>query len=155
MLEGFKIHIKGSYNVGVYLEHSLRGKTIVGGMAKGMILLTTQPINFLSSVDNKTGKITDKNHELFGKFLKDSILIFPYSVGSSVGAYSIFALKSNNASPSGIICSVKTDITTASGCAIANIPLLELCKDQVIPKIEIPSEGIIDGNSGFLQIKKV
>ena len=137
------------------MEYTLKGKTIVGGKAKGMILLTTQPINFLSSVDHLTGKITDKNHELFGKFMKDSILIFPYSVGSSVGAYSIFALKSNNASPSGIICSVKTDITTASGCAIANIPLLELCKDQVIPEIEILSEGIIDGSSGSLQIKKV
>ena len=137
------------------MEYSLKGKTIVGGKAKGMILLTTQPINFLSSVDHMTGKITDKNHELFGKFMKDSILIFPYSVGSSVGAYSIFALKSNNASPSGIICSVKTDITTASGCAIANIPLLELCKDQVIPEIEILSEGIIDGSSESLQIKKV
>ena len=137
------------------MEYSLKGKTIVGGMAKGMILLTTQPINFLSSVDHLTGKITDKNHELFGKFMKDSILIFPYSVGSSVGAYSIFALKSNNASPSGIICSVKTDITTASGCAIANIPLLELCNDQVIPEIEILSEGIIDDSSGSLQIKKV
>ena len=137
------------------MEYSLKGKTIVGGKARGMILLTTQPINFLSSVDHLTGKITDKNHELFGKFMKDSILIFPYSVGSSVGAYSIFALKSNNASPSGIICSLKTDITTASGCAIANIPLLELCKDQVIPEIEILSEGIIDGSSGSLQIKKV
>ena len=137
------------------MEYSLKGKTIVGGKAKGMILLTTQPINFLSSVDHLTGKITDKNHELFGKFMKDSILIFPYSVGSSVGAYSIFALKSNNASPSGIICSIKTDITTASGCAIANIPLLELCKDEVIPEIEILSEGIIDGSSGSLQIKKV
>jgi len=137
------------------LDYSLKGKTIVGGMAKGMILLTTQPINFLSSVDNKTGEITDKNHELFGKFLKDSILIFPYSVGSSVGAYSIFALKMNNASPSGIVCSLKTDITTASGCAIANIPLVELCKDQVIPEIEIASEGVIDGSSGFLQIKRI
>ena len=137
------------------MEYTLKGKTIVGGKAKGMILLTTQPINFLSSVDHLTGKITDKNHELFGKFMKDSILIFPYSVGSSVGAYSIFALKSNNASPSGIICNLKTDITTASGCAIANIPLLELCKDQVIPEIEILSEGIIDGSSGSLQIKKV
>ena len=137
------------------MEYTLKGKTIVGGKAKGMILLTTQPINFLSSVDHLTGKITDKNHELCGKFMKDSILIFPYSVGSSVGAYSIFALKSNNASPSGIICSLKTDITTASGCAIANIPLLELCKDQVIPEIEILSEGIIDGSSGSLQIKKV
>ena len=85
----------------IYLE-SLKGKIIVGGTARGIILFTTQPINFLSSVDHTTGRITDKNHELSGKFLKDSILIFPYSVGSSVGAYSIFELKSNGVSPSGI-----------------------------------------------------
>jgi predicted aconitase with swiveling domain len=139
----------------IYLESSLKGKIIVGGTARGMILFTKQPINFLSSVDHMTGRITDKNHELWGRFLKDSILIFPYSVGSSVGAYSIFELKSNWVSPSGIICTLKTDITTASGCAIANIPLLELCKDQVIPEIENPSEGLMDANSGYLQIKKV
>jgi predicted aconitase with swiveling domain len=110
----------------IYLESSLKGKIIVGGTARGMILFTKQPINFLSSVDHMTGRITDKNHELWGRFLKDSILIFPYSVGSS-----------------------------ASGCAIANIPLLELCKDQVIPEIENPSEGLMDANSGYLQIKKV
>src|ERR671911_3090793 len=127
------------------MDYSIRCKVIVGGRAKGRILSTKQPINFLSSVDHSTGLITDKNHELCGEFLKDNILIFPYAVGSSVGAYSIFALKSNGASPSGIICTLKTDITTASGCAIANIPLLELYKDQVIQEIETSSEGIIDG----------
>ena len=137
------------------MDYSLRCKVIVGGRAKGRILSTKQPINFLSSVDHLTGLITDKNHDLCGKFLRDNLLVFPYAVGSSVGAYSIFALKSNGVSPSGIICTLKTDITTASGCAIANIPLLELCKDQVIPEIENPSEGIIDGVSGYLQIKKV
>jgi predicted aconitase with swiveling domain len=106
-------------------------------------------------VDHFTGLITDKNHELCGQFLKDNLLVFPYAVGSSVGAYSIFALKSNGVSPSGIICTLKTDITTASGCAIANIPLLELSKDQEIPEIENFCEGTVDGISGILQIKKV
>lgn len=137
------------------MDYFLRCKVIVGGRAKGRILSTKQPINFLSSVDHLTGLITDKNHELCGEFLKDNLLVFPYAVGSSVGAYSIFALKSNGVSPSGIICTLKTDITTASGCAIANIPLLELSKDQEIPEIENFSEGTVDGISGILQIKKV
>lgn len=119
------------------------------------MLVTKQPINFLSSVDHFTGMITDSNHELYGQCLKNSLLVFPYAVGSSVGAYSIFALKSNGVSPSGIICTSKTDITTASGCAIANIPLLELHKDQDIPEIENFSKAIIDGLSGTLEIKKV
>ena len=137
------------------MSYSLSCKVIVGGKASGSILVTKQPINFLSSVDQFTGMITDKNHELCGEFLKDHVLVFPYAVGSSVGAYSIFALKSNGVSPSGIICTSRTDITTASGCAIANIPLLELCGDQDIPEIQNYNEAIVDGISGILQIKKV
>jgi predicted aconitase with swiveling domain len=137
------------------MSYSLRCKVIVGGKASGSILVTKQPINFLSSVDQFTGMITDKNHELCGEIVKDHVLVFPYAVGSSVGAYSIFALKSNSVSPSGIICTSRTDITTASGCAIANIPLLELCGDQYIPEIQNYNEAIVDGISGILQIKKV
>ena len=137
------------------MNNSLKCKVIVGGSASGKMLVTKQPINFLSSVDHLTGMITDSNHELYGQCLKNCLLVFPYAVGSSVGAYSIFALKSNGVSPSGIICTSKTDITTASGCAIANIPLLELHKDQEIPDIENFSKAIIDGLSGTLKIKKV
>jgi predicted aconitase with swiveling domain len=137
------------------MSYSLRCRVIVGGKARGSILVTKQPINFLSSVDHLTGMITDKNHELYGEFVKDHVLVFPYAVGSSVGAYSIFALKSNGVSPSGIICTSRTDITTASGCAIANIPLLELCGDQDIAEIQNYNEAIVDGISGILQIKKV
>lgn len=137
------------------MSYSLRCKVIVGGNGSGSILVTKQPINFLSSVNHLTGMITDKSHELCGEFVKDHVLIFPYSVGSSVGAYSIFALRSNGVSPSGIICTSRTDITTASGCAIANIPLLELCGDQEIPEIQNYNEAIVDGISGILQIKKV
>ena len=137
------------------MEYSLRCKVIVEGKASGRILATKQPINFLSSVDRTTGMVTDNDHELCGKFVKNHVLVFPYAVGSSVGAYSIFALKSNGVSPSGIICTSKTDITTASGCAIANIPLLELCSDQDIPQIENYNEALVDGISGILVIKKV
>ena len=137
------------------MSYSLRCKVIVGGNASGSILVTKQPINFLSSVDHSTGMITDKDHELCGEFVKDHVLVFPYAVGSSVGAYSIFALKSNGVSPSSIICTSRTDITTASGCAIANIPLLELCGDQEIPEIQNYNEAIVDGISGILQIKKI
>lgn len=137
------------------LKYSLQCKIIVSGKAGGKILLTKQPINFLSSVDPLTGMITDKNHELYGSYLKNQILVFPYATGSSVGAYSIFALKSNGVSPSGIICTIKTDITTASGCAISEIPLLELRKDQYMPEIENFDEGMIDGDSLILEIKKI
>ena len=104
-------------------------KIIVKGKATGKILKTQSPINFLGTVDKKTGTITDKNHEKYEKSIKDSILVFPYGVGSSVGAYTIYSLKTNNAAPVAMICQ-KADLTVASGCALTNIPLVLVSEEQ-------------------------
>jgi uncharacterized protein len=98
---------------------------IVGGAGEGKTLVTTQPINFLAMVDAKNGTITDPSHELHGYSLKGSVLVLPYAIGSSVGAYAIYSLKEYGNAPSAVVCS-KVDITTASGCAVANIPVVNL-----------------------------
>jgi uncharacterized protein len=97
----------------------------VGGTGEGKTLVTSQPINFLAMVNANTGVITDQLHQLYGKSVKGSVLIFPYAIGSSVGAYSIYSLKEYGNAPSAVVCS-KADITTASGCALANIPVVDL-----------------------------
>lgn len=105
-------------------------KRIVGGIAKGKLLFSEQPLNFLAMLNVKTGQINDINHKLNNQTLKNNILVFPNSIGSSVGAYTIFSLKNNNTSPNGIICTNSVDITTASGCAISNIPLVYIDKSN-------------------------
>lgn len=98
-------------------------KILVQGKAQGTVLKSNDPINFLGTVDKKTGVISDKNHELYEKSIKDSVLVFPSGVGSSVGAYTIYSIKSNNSAPLAMICQ-KADLTVATGCALANIPLV-------------------------------
>ena len=100
-------------------------RRIVGGTGEGKTLITIQPINFLAMVNAKIGTVTDPSHELYGESLKESVLIFPYAIGSSVGAYVIYSLKEYGNAPSAVVCS-KADITTASGCALANIPVVDL-----------------------------
>ena len=104
-------------------------KTIVKGNVTGKVLKSSQPINFLGAIDKKTGSITDKKHDLSGKSIKDTILLFPHGIGSSVGAYTIYSLKSNNVAPLAMACQ-KVDLTVASGCALANIPLFILSPDE-------------------------
>jgi len=98
-------------------------KILVKGKVEGIILKSNNPINFLGTVDKKTGIISDQNHDLFEKSIKDSILVFPSGVGSSVGAYTIYSIKSNDSAPLAMICQ-KADLTVATGCALANIPLV-------------------------------
>jgi len=98
-------------------------KVLVSGKVKGIVLKSNNPINFLGTVDKKTGIIGDKQHDLFEKSIKDVILVFPSGVGSSVGAYTIYSIKSNKTAPLAMIC-LKADLTVATGCALANIPLI-------------------------------
>ena len=104
-------------------------KVIVQGKVKGTVLKTTNPINFLGAVDKKTGVIHDQKYDIFEKSIKDSILVFPHGIGSSVGAYTIYSLKSYEAAPLAMICK-KADLTVASGCALANIPMIVVSKEQ-------------------------
>jgi predicted aconitase with swiveling domain len=104
-------------------------KILVSGKVEGIVLKSNDPINFLGTVDKKTGIISDKNNSLFEKSLKNTILVFPSGIGSSVGAYTIYSIKSNNTAPIAMICK-KADLTVATGCALANIPLITISDEE-------------------------
>ena len=124
-------------------------KILVSGKVEGIVLKSNDPINFLGTVDKKTGIISDKKHPLFKKAIKDTILVFPSGVGSSVGAYTIYSIKSNNTAPIAMICK-KADLTVATGCALANIPLIiiddkefELIKNGMKMSLDTDSTNLI------------
>jgi len=104
-------------------------KIIVQGKAQGKILKTTTPINFLGAVDKQTGMIRDKKYDIFKKTIKDTVLVFPHGTGSSVGAYTIYSLKSHQSAPAAMICQ-KADLTVVSGCALADIPMIIVSNEE-------------------------
>jgi hypothetical protein len=125
-------------------------RKIVGGSGEGRALVTTQPINFLAMVDSKTGMITDPKHELYEKSLKGAVLVFPFAVGSSVGAYVFYSLREYGTAPTAVVCA-KADITTASGCAIANIPVVNL--PESAPAIKQGSIARVEADEGRITVK--
>ena len=66
---------------------------------------------------------------MYEKSLKDTVLVFPSGVGSSVGAYTIYSIKSNETAPLAMICK-KADLTVATGCALANIPMIIISNEE-------------------------
>jgi predicted aconitase with swiveling domain len=100
-----------------------KSNSLTGNIPLRSLIFLENSINFLGTVDKKTGIISDENHDLYQKSIKDTILVFPSGVGSSVGAYTIYSIKSNGTAPLAMICT-KADLTVATGCALANIPLV-------------------------------
>ncbi len=108
----------------------IKTRCIVNGYARGEMLYSSAPIAFLQGVDPEKGCVSDPKHEIFEKPFSGRILVFPNSVGSSVGAYVIYRLKKNGKAPKAII-NQSSDIITASGCAIAGIPLYDLPENSI------------------------
>ena len=78
------------------------------------------------------------------------MLVFPYAVGSSVGAYAIYSLREYGTAPNAVVCS-KADITTASGCAIASIPVVDLPKGA--PAIKQGAVARVEADAGRIIVK--
>ena len=98
-------------------------KTLVGGRAAGVVRISKLPINFLGMIQKETGMVQDASHDLYGKSLAGTILVFPHGIGSSVGAYTIYSIKAHDVAPAAMICH-RADLTVATGCAVADIPLV-------------------------------
>src|SRR5208337_793579 len=102
----------------------LKGRTVSRGKATGPALVSKDPLSFLGGVDPKTGIIIEKGHALFGKNVKDTVLIFPSGKGSTVGSYVIYQLKKNGVAPVAII-NTRSEPIVAVGAIISDIPMVD------------------------------
>ncbi len=133
------------------IEIRIECRSISKGEGKGPVLSTKDPISFLGTVDPETGNIIDPNHELHGKCIKDSILIFPYGKGSTVGSYVLYQLKKNGCAPSGMI-NIDSEPIVAVGAIISDIPLVDRPNVDIFKVIVEGDEVIVNGSEGYLEI---
>ncbi|HVO36891.1 MAG TPA: DUF126 domain-containing protein [Candidatus Acidoferrum sp.] len=129
---------------------TLKGRTIVEGHCKGKALVSEKPLSFLGGVDPSDGKITEKNHDLCGKCIKNKILCFPHGHGSTVGSYVIYSLTKKGLAPKAII-NQTADPVVVVGAIIADIPMI----DQIdIKQIKTGDTIEVDACKGIAKILK-
>lgn len=125
----------------------IKGRVIKSGRAEGIALVSKTPLSFFGCINPDTGIVTEKGHELFGKKIKDKILVFPYGKGSTVGSYALYRMKKNGTAPKGII-NKECEPIIAIGAIISEIP----CVDKVnISKIKTGDKIIIDNGKVIIK----
>ncbi|MEM2001185.1 MAG: DUF126 domain-containing protein, partial [Candidatus Methanomethylicaceae archaeon] len=105
-------------------ERTYRGRGVAKFVGKGEALVSRQGISFFGGVDPTTGLIREKGHDLCGQDVTGKVLVFPKGKGSTVGSYVLYQLKKNGHAPAGII-NVETEAIIATGCILAEIPLVD------------------------------
>ncbi|MEG3056689.1 MAG: DUF126 domain-containing protein [Methanoculleus sp.] len=100
------------------------GRGISRGIGTGELLVSPEPISFLSGVNPKTGIVVERGHPLEGQSIAGRVLSFPYGKGSTVGSYVIYALRQNGLAPAAII-NTEAEPIIAVGAIIAEIPMID------------------------------
>jgi predicted aconitase with swiveling domain len=119
----------------------LRGRVIKAGQARGLALVSPEPIGFFGMVDAESGIVVERGHPLEGKSIAGRVLVFPTGKGSTVGSYSLYRLAKAGLAPVAII-NAESEPIIAVGAIISNIPMV----DQVdIGQIRTDDPISVDG----------
>lgn len=103
---------------------TLKGRIIKEGRARGMALVSPEPIGFLGGVDPETGLVVEKGHPLEGQSVAGRVLVFPAGKGSTVGSYTLYRLAKKGLAPAAII-NAQSEPIVAVGAIISDIPMVD------------------------------
>jgi predicted aconitase with swiveling domain len=127
----------------------IRGRGISGGLGTGLLLVSMQPLSFLSGVDPGSGIIVEKGHPLRGESITGKVLVFPFGKGSTVGSYVIYALSRNGHAPAAIV-NTEAEPIIATGAIISRIPMIDRI-DVPINRLRNGVKVTVNGDTGEMQ----
>ncbi|WP_370573676.1 DUF126 domain-containing protein [Methanomethylovorans sp.] len=126
-------------------------RTISRGCAEGQVMITRDPISFLGTIDPKTGKVVDANHELFGQSIKGKVLVFPHGKGSTVGSYVIYQLFKNGVAPAAMI-NLDSEPIVAVGAIISAIPLVDRLENDPYTFLKDGMSIKVNSSEGYVEV---
>ena len=129
------------------MKRELMGRVIRQGTARGMALVSREPVGFLGGVDPESGIVIESGHDLQGQSVSGRILVFPTGKGSTVGSYTLYRMARAGTAPAAII-NAESEAIVAVGAIIAGIPMV----DQVdISQIEDGDRVRISGRKVIVE----
>ena len=131
----------------------ISGTPIIAGSAKGVALVSTEPLSFWGGYDWRSGEITDRRHPLSGSNAKGKVLAIPFTRGSSTTTAVLLEAIRAKTAPSAII-TTSTDFFFALASIVADelyknpLPLFAVSESdfaslQTGDQIEIDDQGVI------------
>jgi len=128
----------------------LKGRKVVGGIAKGEVIISPVSVSFYGGIDPVTGMIIDHGHPLEGRSITDKVFVFPTGKGSTVGSYVIYRMKKLGTAPAAII-NIETEAILATGCVISDIPLVDKLDSDPLSVLKEGMRVTVNGDMGTVE----
>jgi predicted aconitase with swiveling domain len=124
----------------------IRARGISKGIGRGELLVSIDPVSFLSGVDPNSGVITESGHPLKGERICGKVFAFTHGKGSTVGSYILYALKMNGLAPAAII-NEEAEPIVALGVIMAGIPMVDHL-EVPLSRLRSGTMVTVDGDRG-------
>ena len=131
-------------------ENILKGHKIVGGKAEGQALVTRDKICFLATVETD-GSVLEEGHDLHGKNVAGTILIYPSGRGSTSGSWKVLEMAISGTAPKAIL-NTRADSVAVSGAILGNIPMVHKFDKDPVEVIKTGDHVIVDADAGTVKV---
>ncbi len=131
----------------------LRGRKVVGGIAEGEALVTTQTISGWGGVNPMKGTVIETRHELRGVSFKDKVLVFPGAKGSSGWSVTFHTARLAGTAPKAMIFNEMTT-KVALGAVVMRIPSVTDLDRDPLEVIETGDWVTVNGDTGTVEVRK-
>jgi predicted aconitase with swiveling domain len=131
----------------------LKGRKVVGGRAEGEALVTTETISGWGGINERTGAIIERRHELKGISFAGKVLVFPGAKGSSGWSAYFHMTRLNGVQPAAMIF---TRMTTkiALGAVVTRVPAVTDLDQDPLSMIETGDWVTVDADAGTVTVIK-
>jgi uncharacterized protein len=123
----------------------LTGRVIKAGRAKGLALVSPEPIGFLGGVDPESGVVVEPGHALEGQCVAGRVLVFPAGKGSTVGSYTLYWMARAGTAPAAIV-NAQSEAIVAVGAIMAGIPMVDQIDIDLIhtgDRVRVDGEKVV------------
>lgn len=129
----------------------IQGRGAIPGKASGPALISEQTIIGWGGIDIYTGVIVETGHPLYGRSIKDTILILDGSRGSNGWSLFFHAAQVSGHGPAGLIFPSLDSRTAVTG-AVLNIPMVTDIRENLFKCIVCGDWVEIDGLNGTIRV---
>ncbi|MCQ1573949.1 DUF126 domain-containing protein [Neorhizobium galegae] len=131
----------------------LKGRKVVAGRAEGEALVTTETISGWGGINERTGTVIERRHEMRGVSFAGKILVFPGAKGSSGWSAYFHMTRLNGVQPAAMIF---TRMTTkiALGAVVTRVPAITELDQDPLSVIETGDWVVVDADAGTVTVTK-
>ena len=132
---------------------SMKCRCVYQGHKGAFALVCHEGVGGWGSVEESTGIITERGHELQGISVKDKVLVFPYAKGSCGGAKAFQNMAHFHANPAAMIV-VAIDNRSALGAVTMRTPTVTDVEGDPLTVIETGDWVDVNADEGLITIMK-